>query len=250
MKTIRIIIKIFLFFSVTGILAPFYFFILLFLYRWRCAIGPELLRFYSKLCLIIFRVNITCRENQFAFGNIKKNLLIISNHSSFLDIFVLSYLFRAVFVSKSEIKFYPIIGQIAWLMGVVFLNRDSAKERYRLIKKIPNICNSYRLVVFPQGTTSRISDKKPFNRGIFKVLDFNRDLVILPVSLIYEDDSEIAWYAPQTLIQNALIIFSRGKINVKVLIHQPITYEKYNHYNSSQICNLIQNIVLSPLNDK
>jgi len=245
METLRIIIKMFLFFSVTSILAPFYFLILFVLYRWRCAVGPELLRFYSKICLTIFRINVVCGNNYSRFSRMKKNLLIVSNHSSFLDIFVLSYLFRAVFVSKSDIKFYPVIGQIAWLMGVVFLKRDSSKERYRLIKKISSICSNYRLVVFPQGTTSRISDKKPFNRGIFKVLEFNPEISILPVSIIYEDDSEIAWHTPQTLIENALIVFRKKRINVEILIHQPVIYEKYSKYSSSQICNIVQDIVLS-----
>lgn len=209
METLRVIIKTFLFFSATAILAPFYFFILFALYKWRCNVGPELLRFYSKICLIIFRINITCSENYSKFSRMKKKLLIVSNHSSFLDIFVLSYLFRTVFVSKSDIKFYPVIGQIAWLMGVVFLDRSSSKERYRLIKRISSICNNYRLVIFPQGTTSRISDKKPFNRGVFKVLEFDPDISILPVSLLYEDDSEIAWHTPQTLIQNSFIVFKK-----------------------------------------
>ncbi len=246
MEILRISIKAFLFFCATAILAPFYFFILFLLYRWRCIIGSELLRFYSKICLFIFRINISCNENYSEFSRMKKNLLIVSNHSSFLDIFVLSYLFRAVFVSKSDIKFYPVIGQIAWLMGVIFLERSSSKDRYRLIKKLSNICSKYRLVIFPQGTTSRLSDKKPFNRGVFKVLEINPDIKILPVSIIYENDYEIAWHTPQTLIQNAFIVFKKKRINVEVLIHEPIIYEKYSGYSSSQICNIVQEIVLSP----
>jgi 1-acyl-sn-glycerol-3-phosphate acyltransferase len=125
-----------------------------------------------------------------------KGILIISNHASFLDIFVLSALFGSVFVSKAEIKYYPVIGQIAWLMGVIFLNRDSSHERLRVIKTIMNTCSTRILVVFPQGTTSRLTERLSFNRGIFKVIELNPDISLLPITLHYKEDAEIAWNKP------------------------------------------------------
>jgi 1-acyl-sn-glycerol-3-phosphate acyltransferase len=232
---------------VTIVLAPFYFLVLLAGYRWRQRIGPELVRFYSRICLFIFRVRITQQTHPDAPQARQKGMLIISNHSSFLDIFVLSAIFGSVFVSKAEIKYYPIVGQIAWLMGVVFLDRDSPKEKFRLLKTIAYECGEQRLVVFPQGTTSRITDRVPFNRGVFKVIELNPALSLLPVTLRYEDDEDIAWHPPQSLSEHTRRICARDSIHVEVIVHNPVTIDHYQGRSPAQICSLIEQTVLSPL---
>ena len=239
-------LKITLFLIVTLILAPLYFFILFVFFTWRHRIGPKLVQLYSKLCLIIFRVAIDRAHSQFHEQS-EKGMLIISNHASFLDIFVLSASFGSVFVSKEEVKYYPIFGQIAWLMGVIFFNRAASHERLRVLNTITDTCSDRILVVFPQGTTSRITERLPFNRGIFKVTELNPAISLLPVTLHYKEDAEIAWHKPQSLKENAMRVCAQKRIHVKVIIHAPVTIEHYREKTASQICKLVENIVLEPL---
>jgi 1-acyl-sn-glycerol-3-phosphate acyltransferase len=250
MNLFKFYLKTGLFFIVTVMLAPFYFFVLLIFYTWRHGIGPKLVQWYSKLCLLIFRVDIEEIKNFDIFTGSGKGAIIISNHASFLDIFVLSSLFGSVFVSKAEVKYYPVIGQIAWLMGVIFLNRDSSKERLRLLKTIANECSTRILVVFPQGTTSRITERLSFNRGIFKVIELNPEVSLLPVTLHYKEDAEIAWNKPQSLKENAIRISAKKRIHVKVLIHNPLTIEDYREKTSAQICKIVERTVLGPLQEE
>ncbi len=247
MDSITFWMKTGLYLCVTIVLAPFYFLILLAGYRWRQRIGPELVRFYSRICLFIFRVHILHGRHSDLARRKRKNTLIISNHVSLLDIFVLSALFGSVFVSKSEIKYYPVIGQIAWLMGVVFLDRDSPKERFRILRTLASECGTRPLVVFPQGTTSRITDRMPFQRGIFKVIELNPALSLLPVTLHYRDDEHIAWHHPQSLKEHAKKICARDSIEVEVTVHTPVTIRHYQERSPAQICSLIEQMVLSPL---
>jgi 1-acyl-sn-glycerol-3-phosphate acyltransferase len=243
-------LKTALFLSVTFILAPLYFFILLVFFPWRHRIGPKLVQLYSKLCLIIFRVAIDAANGPQSYDNRKKGMLIISNHASFLDIFVLSALFGSVFVSKEEVKYYPIFGQIAWLMGVIFFNRTASHERLRVLNTITDKCSDRILVVFPQGTTSRITERLPFNRGIFKVTELNPDISLLPVTLHYKEDEEIAWNKPQSLKENAMRVCAQKRIHVKVIVHASVTIEHYREKNASQICKLVEETVLDPLQKK
>jgi 1-acyl-sn-glycerol-3-phosphate acyltransferase len=246
MNLSRVCLKIALFLIVTATLAPFYFFILLFLYRWRRRIGPRLVQFYSRICLLIFGVRAEV-SNARSFAKSKGGVLIVSNHSSFLDIFVLSSLFSSVFVSKAEVKYYPIIGQIAWLSGVVFFDRKSARERTRVLRKISYNYSDRTLAVFPQGTTGSIADRLPFNRGIFKVTEMNQDIRLLPITLLYEQDDEVSWARPQTLKENALRVTARKDIRVKVIVHDPVTIEDYRGKTTLQICAMVERIVLEPL---
>ena len=246
MELFAFYLKTTLFLIVTLILAPFYFFILFVFFKWRHRIGPKLVQLYSKLCLVIFRVAIDRANSQF-YEQSEKGMLIISNHASFLDIFVLSASFGSVFVSKEEVKYYPIFGQIAWLMGVIFFDRTASHERLRVLNTITGKCSDRILVVFPQGTTSRITERLPFNRGIFKVTELNPDISLLPVTLHYKDDAEIAWHKPQSLKENAMRVCAQKSIHVKVIIHAPVTIEHYREKTASQICKLVEETVLGPL---
>jgi len=247
MDIFKFYLKISIFLIVTVILAPFYFFMLFIFYKWRQSIGPKIVQFYSKLCLLIFRVNIEQVKNYQTFEKKKEGVLIISNHASFLDIFVLSALFGSVFISKAEVKYYPIIGQIAWLMGVIFLNRNSLNERLRVLNTIVNKCSNRILVVFPQGTTSRISERLSFNRGIFKVIELNPDISLLPITLHYKEDTEIAWNKPQSFKDNTIRVCAQDKIHIKVIIHNPVTIDDYREKTTSQICKMVEQTVLEPL---
>jgi 1-acyl-sn-glycerol-3-phosphate acyltransferase len=250
MDLYKFYLKIGLFFIVTVMLGLFYFFVLLIFYKWRHGIGPKLVQWYSKLCLLIFSVDIEEIKNPDMFASRGKGALIISNHASFLDIFVLSSLFGSVFVSKTEVRYYPVIGQIAWLAGVIFLARDSSKERLRLLRTIANKCSNRILVVFPQGTTSRITERLSFNRGVFKVIELNPEVSLLPVTLYYKEDAEIAWNKPQSLKENAIRISAQKRIHVKVLIHNPVTIEDYRGKTSAQICKIVEKTVLGPLQEE
>jgi 1-acyl-sn-glycerol-3-phosphate acyltransferase len=152
-----------------------------------------------------------------------------------------------VFVSKAEVKYYPVIGQIAYLMGSVFLNRNSSKERLKLIKTIANACSDRILVVFPQGTTSGVSEQLPFTRGIFKVIELNPEISILPVTLHYREDAEIAWHKPQSFRENAMRVSAQDRIHVKVIVHDPVSIDDYREKTSAEVCRMVEQIVLEPL---
>jgi 1-acyl-sn-glycerol-3-phosphate acyltransferase len=51
-------------------------------------------------------------------------LLIVANHSSWLDISVITSLAPVVFVAKSEIARWPFFGWLAKLQRTVFVERD------------------------------------------------------------------------------------------------------------------------------
>ena len=250
MARLKFYSKISTFLMVTVMLAPWYFLILFIGYKWRERIGPKLVQFYSKICLSIFHVHIEKVIHSHVFKKKKKGMLIISNHSSFLDIFVLSALFGSVFVSKAEVKYYPIIGQIAGLMGVIFLDRDSSNERLRALNAIVTKCSNQVIAVFPQGTTSRITERLSFKRGIFKVVELNPDISLVPVTLHYKDDAEIAWHKPQSLRENAMKICALDKIHIRITIQKPVTIDDYRERTTSEICKAVEQTVLGPLHER
>ena len=74
--------------------------------------------FFKGLVKIFgIKVNIKGRKS-------KKNVLFVSNHISYLDIFVLGSSVDGVFVAKSEIESWPIINKMCKLGRTIFVNRN------------------------------------------------------------------------------------------------------------------------------
>lgn len=236
-----------MFLSVTAALAPFYLGLLLLFFPWRKGLGGRLVGFYSKICLRIFGVQISHRVDLGGFRETRGKVLIISNHASFLDIFILSSLFATAFVSKAEVRRYPVIGQIAWLMGCIFLDRASSRERLRVMKAVAGRDSARILAVFPQGTTGSIKQRLPFQRGIFKAVELNPDITVLPVTLRYRDDDRMAWVMPQSLLEHARVIGSASGIRVEVIVHKPFSYGGNPGVSAARICKETEDALLRPL---
>lgn len=227
------------------LLSPVFLLSLLMFFPWRIRLGPALLRYYAKIVLWIFRVHIE-EEGEKTVLDRAKQKLVVANHVSSLDIFILSSIFKSAFVSKIDVKFYPIIGWIAALMGTIFLDRDSPRARYSLIRTLAKPRTDRIVVVFPQGTTSRIGERLPFFRGIFKVIELNPGIVILPVTLSYREEAEIVWQKPQSLVGNFLKACAQKRIHVRVIHHRPIGIDDYEGKTSADVCKLVERMVLSP----
>ena len=77
---------------------------------------------YGKFFLkVVFNI-----EEEFSFRNINTPM-VISNHVSWFDIFYILYGFYPVsFVSKEEVKKFPVIGSLAKSINCVFIKRKSA----------------------------------------------------------------------------------------------------------------------------
>jgi 1-acyl-sn-glycerol-3-phosphate acyltransferase len=245
MSYIKITIFILFTFSLALLCLPF----LLILFPWRTIIGPWILQFYSTVNLKIFRVIIE-QKDKINFSDIKsKGYILISNHVSFLDIFLLSALYRTVYLSKIEIAHYPVIGQVAWLIGIMFVNRSSSANRQKVMLKIAKETQGRILTVFPQGTTGSIKNSLPFRRGIFKTVQLNHKIILVPLTIHYKEDKKIAW-GKESLLDNVRTVCAHKNIHVKIMVHDSITIKNYQGNTIPQISSTIQRKVLSALQKK
>jgi len=116
--------------------------------------------------------------------------VIISNHFGYLDGIVLGSLFPVVFVSKSEVKSWPVVGQWTTLCGTVFINRQrkelvplAVKEISRKLKQQANI------LLFPEGAATNGERMLPFQTAPFAAPLRSR-AIIVPLTLAYQGINE------------------------------------------------------------
>ncbi|TVQ65962.1 MAG: 1-acyl-sn-glycerol-3-phosphate acyltransferase [Balneolaceae bacterium] len=81
--------------------------------------------------------------------------LHVSNHLSYMDIPVYSAVLETTFISKSEVRNWPLIGYMAHSLGIVFIDRRKKNDIHRVNEEITKQINPWQGVLFfPEGTTS------------------------------------------------------------------------------------------------
>lgn len=97
------------------------------------------------------------------------NGLLVCNHVSFIDIFVLNALLPSGFVAKSDIGEWPLIGWLSRRNDTVFIERGSRKAAHDTRRKMQAALDAgTRLAVFPEGTTTAGERLLPFHAALFQ----------------------------------------------------------------------------------
>lgn len=111
--------------------------------------------------------------------------IIVANHQSMIDVCAL---FCALpvpmrFVLKQELARLPFVGAYARAMGMVFIERRSARAATRRLHDAATIFRDRQsLCAFPEGTRSRDGRVGPFKGGVFK-LAIETGIPILPIAI-------------------------------------------------------------------
>lgn len=96
-------------------------------------------------------------------------VLLVANHISWLDITSLHAARYCRFVSKADVKKWPLIGALASGVGTLFIERESRRDAMRVVH---HMADSLRagdvLAVFPEGTTSDGEHLLPFHANLLQ----------------------------------------------------------------------------------
>ncbi len=113
--------------------------------------------------------------------------LVIGNHISWLDIYVINAWRPTPFVSKAEVRQWPVVGWLAEKIGTVFLQREKRSEAHRIMQALADRLNSGELMcVFPEGTTSNGLEILPFHANMFQAAVV-AGCPVQPICIMYED---------------------------------------------------------------
>lgn len=94
--------------------------------------------------------------------------LVVMNHVSWLDIFVLNAVMPVTFVAKSEIRRWPLVGWLVSGTGTIFIERGSRHAVRHVNHEIRHrLARGEHIGFFPEGTTSDGQDVLPFHTSLF-----------------------------------------------------------------------------------
>jgi 1-acyl-sn-glycerol-3-phosphate acyltransferase len=114
-------------------------------------------------------------------------MLLVANHISWLDILVMHASRYCRFVSKSDVKHWPIIGTLATGAGTLYIERESRRDAMRVVHHMAESLRAGDVVaIFPEGTTGDGIELLPFHANLLQAA-IACDAQVQPVSLKYID---------------------------------------------------------------
>ena len=94
--------------------------------------------------------------------------LMVANHISWLDIVLLGGAANPRFLSKQEVRQWPIIGWLAEKSGTLFITRGKPGAAAQASATILQALQAGRVVLlFPEGTTTMGNDVRTFHARLF-----------------------------------------------------------------------------------
>lgn len=172
-------------------------------------------------------------------------VLLVANHSSWLDIPVLSAVAPVSFVAKREVGSWPGVSALARLQRTVFVDRERrvavGEAASEIIERLEA---GEAIVLFAEGTSSDGNRVLPFRTSLFaaakppaKVARGVADAVVQTISVVYTklhgvplgrfDRPLIGWYGDMELPPHAWALLKAGPIDVRIVVGDPVPLDDF-----------------------
>lgn len=152
---------------------------------------------------------------------LRRDVLFLANHLSWLDIVVLAGASGTAFVSKAEVAKVPVVGWLAGLNNTVFVARsERAGVRMQADALRSALAGGQPVALFPEGTTDGGLDILPFRASLLASLYPPLPGVrVQPVALDYGPASQdLAWTGDEPGLANVRKVLARHG-TVPVVVH-------------------------------
>lgn len=137
----------------------------------------------AQALLAQMAIQLTVKGQPLAHGPV----LLAANHISWLDILVMRAAGHCRFVSKAEVRHWPLIGTLATGAGTLFIERESRRDAMRVVHHMAERLKAGDiLAIFPEGTTSNGVDLLPFHANLFQAA-IAANMPVQPVALQFVD---------------------------------------------------------------
>jgi 1-acyl-sn-glycerol-3-phosphate acyltransferase len=147
--------------------------------------------------------------------------LIVSNHLSYVDILCFSALAPCIFVSKDDVRGWPLFGDLATRGGTIYVNRNSKADAHRATIELEETLRSgLRVVLFPEGTSTDGSKVLRFHAPFFEAA-VKSGAPITPAAIGYEIEGgdpaqDVCYWGDMTFGPHFLGILRKGAIHARI----------------------------------
>jgi len=164
----------------------------------------------------------------------QKSLLVVGNHSSFLDIFALGAQENYVFITSTDMSETPVLGKVVRAGGSLFTDRKKKTTLHQEIKRFAETIRSgFKVVLFPEQSGTDGSNVREFRKSLFQVA-VDACCTVLPVCIRYlrldgkplneTNRSTVCWYKGINLLKHYWDLLAR-RIEAELCILEPVEFD-------------------------
>jgi 1-acyl-sn-glycerol-3-phosphate acyltransferase len=156
-----------------------------------------------------------------------EHAMIVANHVSWLDIFVINSLHPCRFVAKAEIRAWPVLGWFARCAGTVFIARGDRRGLRHIFKGLVEVLRQgQRVAFFPEGTTARQGTLLPFHANLFEAA-IDAQVPVQPYAVAYVDaagghHAGVDYVGETTFARSFIAILSGAPVRARLTCLAPI----------------------------
>jgi 1-acyl-sn-glycerol-3-phosphate acyltransferase len=182
-----------------------------------------MVRNWSRRLLGVCRVSVEQAPGSEALAH----ALIVANHISWLDIFVINSLHPCRFVAKAEIRRWPVLGWLAARAGTVFIARGKRRDLRHIFQGLVGVLErGERVAFFPEGTTASQGTLLPFHANLFEAA-IDAKVAVQPYALEYVDaagrhHAAVDYLDSTTLVDSLFMVLSGAPVRARLTCLAPI----------------------------
>ena len=150
---------------------------------------PAMVCWWHRRLLRCLGLEFSCRGAPVA------GALVAANHVSWLDIPVLGSVAPLCFVSKAEVRQWPLVGWMAANTGTLFMQRGAHQAAAMAGRVGQRLRAGAMVVIFPEGTTGDGRVLGRFHARLFAAAEHD-GAAVQPVAIRYGRDAEPDAIAP------------------------------------------------------
>jgi 1-acyl-sn-glycerol-3-phosphate acyltransferase len=143
---------------------------------------------------------------------LRRDVVVLANHLSWIDILLLAGANGTAFVAKSELRTVPLIGWLCTLNHTIFVARGDRMNVAAQVARLRDaLSQPWPVTIFPEGTTGDGVTLLPFKAALLGALDpAPAGLMVQPVRINYgAATAELAWVGDEPGIDHARRVLAR-----------------------------------------
>jgi len=154
-------------------------------------------------------------------------VLVVANHVSWLDVQALGTIAPTRFVAKTEVRGWPLVGDLVARVGTIFLRRGSCRDAARVKNVVARaLVAGDRFAVFPEGTTTDGGRVAPFYAALLQAA-VDAAVPVQPVAIRYREidgarSTAAAFVDDMTFAGSLARILARPRIVAELTFGPPI----------------------------
>jgi 1-acyl-sn-glycerol-3-phosphate acyltransferase len=153
--------------------------------------------------------------------------MLVANHISWLDIFVIHAHRPVRFVAKAEVRGWPVIGTLCSVTGTLFIERVKRKDAHRIRAMLVGaLAEGDWIGVFPEGVTTYGDVVRHFHANLLQAA-IDRGIPLQPLALRYMQadgsrSTAASYVGEQSLAESLQLILEQVSITAEVLFLEPL----------------------------